>query len=233
MELISPEVTLISPDTFEEALHRMMLIEEAGRTCYKSQPAERSAESAARFIQMVIRRGHESVLEHAGATFRITCDRGVTHELVRHRLAAFSQESTRFVNYAKKIGIQFIHPITAFAMGTELVAVWEKAMAAAEDAYLEMIALGAPPELARSVLPNSTRTEIVMTCNFREWRHICRLRRAPDVHPQMREIANMIYDQLAATWRISGMFPTPDSAPGAVTGRIAAPTSPISLAGEV
>lgn len=207
MEFIAPSVEIISPATHEEARHRAMLIEYAGRTCYKSEPAEYTMESASKFIQMVIRRGHESVLEHAGATFRITCDRGVTHELVRHRIASFSQESTRYVNYTKKIGIQFIHPRTAFTASNAVWDVWARAMAAAEDAYLEMIALGAPPELARSVLPNSTRTEIVMTCNFREWRHFLNLRRAPDAHPQMREIANMIYEQLAQVWRGTGLFP--------------------------
>lgn len=207
MEFIQPIVEMISPDSFPEVFHRLMLIEEAGRTCYKSNATTPTVESASKFVQMVIRRGHESVLEHAGATFRITCDRGITHELVRHRLAAFSQESTRYVNYAKKVGIQFIHPKTAFDMGPQLTEIWERAMAQAEAAYLEMIAYGAPPELARDVLPNSTRTEIVMTCNFREWRHICRLRRAPDAHPQMREVANMIYTQLHDAWRTSGMFP--------------------------
>ena len=207
MEFIAPTVEIISPATHEEARHRAMLIEYAGRTCYKSEPAEYTMESASKFIQMVIRRGHESVLEHGSATVRITCDRGVTHELVRHRIASFSQESTRYVNYAKKIGIQFIHPVTAFNMSPDVIDVWEKAMRAAEEAYLEMLMLGAPPELARSVLPNSTRTEIVMTCNFREWRHFLRLRRAPDAHPQMREIANMIYEQLAQVWRGTGLFP--------------------------
>lgn len=169
------------------------VIEAAGRTCYRSTPGFNTAGA---FCKMLIARGHESVLEHAFATFRIVCDRGVSHELVRHRIASFSQESTRFCNYAKDhFGkeLTFVEPpgLTGGARDE-----WLTAVSSAELRYLALIEMGQPPEIARSVLPTCLKTQLVMTANFREWRTVLRQRCSPKAHPQMREIARMLLDQL-------------------------------------
>lgn len=165
-------------------------IEKAGRTCYKSEN-KITKESAIEFVKMVLKRGHESVIEHEKATVRIICDRGVTHEIVRHRIASYSQESTRFCNYTKnKFGneITVIKPLF-FIEGTNAFDWWKRAMENSEKAYLDLIRLGATPQEARTVLPNSLKTEIVCTFNLREWRHFFKLRTSEAAHPQMREIA--------------------------------------------
>ena len=188
MKIVRPFVELgqFTPNACE-------LIEAAGRTCYKSEPKG----DAGAFVRMLIRRGHESVIEHASATFRIVCDRGVSHEIVRHRLASYSQESTRYNNYAHAGELEFIQPPGLAAVAHHA---WTLACAACEQSYLEMIGVGCSPQIARSVLPNCLKTELVMTANFREWRHFIRLRCAPAAHPQMREIAGMIRDMLIANW---------------------------------
>jgi thymidylate synthase (FAD) len=165
------------------------LLEQAGRTCYKSEEQIKE-HSAPSFVRRIIASGHLSVVEHISITVRFICDRGVSHELVRHRLAAFSQESTRYANYSQdKFGgeLTFIRPLF-WADGSELYHLWLKAMAAAEEGYLKMLALGASPQQARSLLPNSLTTEVVMTANLREWLHVLDLRCHAASHPQMREL---------------------------------------------
>jgi thymidylate synthase (FAD) len=193
MRIVSPGFTIMSMPDGDEVLKH---IEAAGRTCYKSED-KITPDSAAKFVRMILKSGHESVVEHASATVRFVCDRGVTHELVRHRLAAYSQESTRYANYSKdKFGneISVIRPIF-WKEGTDVYARWERAMADAERAYLELVEAGARPEEARSVLPNSLKTEIVMTANLREWRHVFKLRCAGPAHPQIREIMLPLLDE--------------------------------------
>lgn len=189
-------------------------VEHAGRTCYKSD-SEYTEQSANEFIAMIIKRGHESVLEHVSFSCRIICDRGVSHELVRHRLASYSQESTRYCNYANE-HISIVIPcwLAEIQEGTcgyaDYVAdkhrkntdgadTWMLAMLSAEAAYQH---LGWSPQQARSVLPNSLKTELVMTANVREWRHFFKLRASKAAHPQMREIAipmlNELYDRFPA-----------------------------------
>jgi thymidylate synthase (FAD) len=152
--------------------------------------------SSERFVKMLQSRGHESVMEHINITVRFICDRGVSHELVRHRLAAYTQESTRYVNYGKK-GLSVIDPVV-FNKNSEKHAVWEEAMQQAEHFYNRLIEMGAKPEEARTVLPQSTKTEIVTTCNIREWRNIFRLRTSPAAHPQMREIMIPLLEKFQA-----------------------------------
>lgn len=175
-------------------------IEMAGRTCYKSE-SKITSESAEKFVRMIIKRGHESVIEHLSASIRFITNRGVTHELVRHRLCAFSQESTRYVNYSSD-DIEFIRPVwTRIPLGKydEPGAItlqhpecyWALSMLEAERAYYIMISHGWRPEQAREVLPNSLKTEIVTTANLREWRHILRLRTSNAAHPQMRELMRL------------------------------------------
>lgn len=172
-------------------------MEAAGRTCYKSEHLI-SDDSAPKFIGRIIGSGHHSVIEHATLSVRFICDRGVTHELVRHRLAAYSQESTRYANYSQeRFGreISVIRPIF-WPRHTPAYESWKAAMEAAESAYLDLLDAGARPEQARSVLPNSLKTEIVMTANLREWRHVINLRGSKAAHPQIREIILPLLDEL-------------------------------------
>lgn len=177
---------------FEEEINPktiMEKIERAGRTCYKSEGRIGDG-TAEKFIAGIIRRGHESVLEHASISVRIICDRGVSHEIVRHRVASYSQESTRYCNYT---GDKYGNEITVIRPffwndDPEKFAIWSEAMRATEKAYNDLIAAGATAQEARSVLPNSLKTEVVMTANLREWRTIFKLRTSKAAHPQMREI---------------------------------------------
>lgn len=192
MKIIEPSFEIINP-TPEELRERIYwVLEAAGRTCYKSE-TDITEESAAKFIQRRIQEGHESILEHAVMTVRFIIDRGVSHELVRHRLCAFSQESTRYCNYSKdKFGneLTFIRPFYLDENGPEYVA-WETSCRVAENNYLRMLKIGCEPEEARAVLPNSLKTEVMMTANMREWRHILKLRAAGYAgkpHPQMKQV---------------------------------------------
>lgn len=171
-------------------------IEICGRVCYKSENSITS-ESARKFIQNIIQKGHESVLEHEKITVRIICDRGVTHEIVRHRLASYSQESTRYCNYSKDKfdgELSFIKPCF-WDENSVNYKLWECSMKEAEQTYMKLISSGATAQEARSVLPNSLKTEIVVTMNLREWRHFFRLRTSDRAHPQMREIAKPILEE--------------------------------------
>jgi thymidylate synthase (FAD) len=186
MRIVSPAHTILlmpAPETIPA------LIELAGRTCYKSEE-KITPDSARGFIGRILKSGHESVIEHVSITVRFVCDRGVSHELVRHRLASYSQESTRYANYGKeKFGreITVVRP-PFWPEGSAEFDTWRAAMEAAEAAYMRLLELGARPEEARSVLPNSLKTEIVMSANVREWRHVFRLRCSRRAHPQIREL---------------------------------------------
>lgn len=187
----------------------LQLIEKAGRTCYKSEE-KITQDSCIDFIRMIQKRGHESVLEHSAMTVKFICDRGVSHELVRHRLAAFSQESTRYCNYKK--GVTFVIPswinfpinsvimkddqIVGHHLDYNPIAAWLDHMLSCERIYIELLnSAGWSPQQVRSVLPNSTKTEIVITANFREWMHIFKLRCSKAAHPQMREIMIPLRDK--------------------------------------
>ena len=194
MKIIEPDVELV--EDFDAAAI-MKKIERAGRVCYKSEGNIKD-DSAEKFIRGIIKRGHESVIEHATVSFKIVCDRGVTHELVRHRLASYSQESTRYCDYsAGKFGgeLTFIKPCF-WAEDDENFLLWKETMDRLEKNYLQLRAGGAKPEEARSILPNSLKTEIFVTMNLRELRHFLKLRTAKAAHPQMREIALKIYQIL-------------------------------------
>ena len=180
----------------QTSVEPLKLIETAGRTCYKSED-KLSADSANRLLRGLLKSGHHSVFEHASASVRVVCDRGISHEIVRHRLCAFSQESTRYANYAKDKFGQEITVIRPFfwATGSEAYDTWKNQMESAERAYLNLIAGGASAQEARSVLPNSLKTEIVMTANMREWRHIFKLRCAGASHPQIRQVMLPLLDR--------------------------------------
>ena len=194
MKIINASYHIETPIDGAEILKR---IEKAGRTCYKSE-YRIADESAEAFVRKLIERGHESVLEHASITVRFVCDRGVSHEIVRHRIASFSQESTRYCNYSNDrfgSGLTVIKPCF-LDEGTGAYASWITAMHLANVAYSDMLAEGCTPQEARSVLPNSTKTEIVMTANLREWRHFLKLRTAKAAHPQMRELTVPLLHEL-------------------------------------
>ena len=188
MKIINASTEILTPITGDE----LRQIEYAGRTCYKSGD-KITDDSAKKFVGDLIKRGHEAMLEHSSLSVKFICDRGVSHELVRHRLASFAQESTRYCNYSKdKFGneLTFIKP-KFFEEGTDSYKYWENAMVDAENYYFSMLDFGCTPQEARSVLPNSIKTEIVMTANYREWRHFFWLRAAHKTgpaHPQMEEL---------------------------------------------
>ena len=160
-------------------------LEKYGRVCYKSENRI-TPESATAFLKGAMSRGHFSIIEHEKITVRVICDRGVTHEWVRHRIASYSQESTRYCNYGK-LGFQYIHPFF-FNLGSPEYQEWKQAISEATLHYINLLELGKSPQEARGVLPNSLKTEIVVTHNIREWRHFFYLRCAAGSHPQMREI---------------------------------------------
>ena len=230
----------------------LQLIERCGRTCYLSND-KITEHSAEKFVKMIIDRGHHSVLEHATMTARLICDRGVSHEAVRHRICAISQESSRYCNY--KGGCMFILPpwvsvpewildqnigydddsntfriiekydeegfpefkddgnfllvdsddinefskeeysfVDTFKNHTDYV--WLRSMSFAEGAYLTLLKNGQTPQQARAVLPNSLKTELVITANFREWMHIFKLRTDKTSHPQMIEVMNILLNKI-------------------------------------
>lgn len=186
MKIISPSFEILTPLDGQTVLKH---IELCGRVCYKSED-KITGTSAAAFVANIIKRGHEAVLEHFSVTVKFICDRGVSHELVRHRLASYCQESTRYCNYSKDgFGgeITVIRPMF-LAEGSTAMRHWVWACTQAEQSYFNMLTFGCTPQEARSVLPNSLKTEVVMTANLREWRHFFKLRTAPAAHPQMREL---------------------------------------------
>jgi len=196
LKIIEPSVEFV--DDFDSTAV-IKKIERAGRVCYKSE-GNIKTDSAEKFIRNIIKRGHESVIEHAAISFKIICDRGVTHELVRHRLASYSQESSRYCDYsAGKFGgeLTFIRPCF-WSDDDENFRLWLSTMELVEKNYLAMRAAGAKPEEARSILPNSLKTEIFVTMNLRELRHFLKLRTAKAAHPQMRQIALKMYEILVA-----------------------------------
>lgn len=179
MKIIEPCVELVNAPSYPNILS---LIEQAGRTCYKSE-SKITEDSAEKFVRNILKRGHEAVIEHGVVTVRFICDRGVSHEIVRHRLASYCQESTRYCNYSKE---QFGTEITVISPawtspGYYPYTVWKKACSEAEENYF---------------------TLVVMTANLREWRHFIKLRTAPAAHPDMRRVARMLYDLLSVKYPV-------------------------------
>lgn len=182
MRIGKQKVELLNPQSYEEITEK---IEIAGRVCYQSEP--KGYPENEKFIRMIIKRGHESVLEHGSLTFKVRTNRAIANEIVRHRLASYSQESTRYVKYDD---IEFIP-------GDRLDGSFEEDMLIRiEYTYQILIARGLKPEEARDILPNATATTLVMTMNFRELRHFLKLRLDKAAHPQIRELAGMILEIL-------------------------------------
>jgi thymidylate synthase (FAD) len=190
--VIKPSVAI--EKSYKSGLEIIRNIEKYGRVCYRSE-SKTKENSAENFVRSAIKRGHFSIIEHEKMTARIICDRGVSHEIVRHRVGSYSQESTRYCDYSKDGSMQVIEPFF-FADNREKYEDWLDAMRNAEAAYKDLRGLGATPEEARSVLPNSLKTEMVVTYNLREWRHFFYLRGSKGSHPQIRQIAIMLLEKI-------------------------------------
>lgn len=215
MNKIKASYEILTPIS-EGGTKELQHIEKIGRVCYKSEDyITEDGESARKFVAMLIRNGHEAMIEHSFLSVKFTVDRGVSHELVRHRIASFAQESTRYCNYAKdKFGAEcaFIDLEPGIMLDNKMkkmsgeeialvMAEWTSAMEDAERHYMRLLELGATPQIARAVLPNSTKTEITLSANYREWRNFFKLRVPADVHPQMREVTIPLLKEL------KGMIP--------------------------
>lgn len=190
MKIISPGVEFMTPI---DGMAILKHIERCGRICYKSEDRI-TEDSAKRFCEMILKRGHETVIEHCSFTVKFICNRGVSHEIVRHRLVSYSQESTRYCNYSQDkfdSEITVIKPVF-LKEGTKGYEKWKASCERAEEAYFDLLNYGCLPEEARDVLPNALKTEIAMTTNIREWRHFLKLRTSPRAHPQMREVAGQL-----------------------------------------
>jgi len=183
MELIDQTVTWHMKPT-KDALD---IIEMAGRTCYQSFDKPKNP---VKFIKMLLGRKHESVLEHAYMSFRFITSRAMTHELVRHRLASFSQESQRYVRADKG---EVVKPYGYDEWSDVAKIAYLSCFAEDFFKYNKLIEMGIKPQIARGVLANDVKTDIVMTANFREWRHVFKLRLDKAAHPQMRELIGMAY----------------------------------------
>lgn len=187
MKISKQEVELLNCLSYEDMLKN---IEIAGRTCYKSE-LEFTKESGEKFVKKLIKLGHESVLEHGSLTFKIKTNRNITHELVRHRIASYSQESTRYVKYDD---IEFIPWIDPRGLKVNHVYDLEDLYVDLEFLYGKLIEDNFKPEEARDILPGSVATTIIVTMNMRELRHFLKLRLSKAAHPQMRDLAKMIQD---------------------------------------
>jgi thymidylate synthase (FAD) len=185
MNIVKSYAKLMDVPTREIGIKLLQKIEWCGRISHRSEDAQ-TPESWDRFIRaVVLGHGDWSIVEHVSATVDFLVDRGITHELVRHRLFSFTQESTRFVNYEKKMPPSFIEPT---ALGPGEFEVWHRSIETAETAYQDLLKLGNAPQIARSVFPNALASRIIITGNLRNWRHIFLLRSTKEAHPQMKEV---------------------------------------------
>ncbi len=183
-KIIEPSFEILTPINGEQILKH---IELCGRVCYKSENLT-TEDSAKRFVEKIAQRDHQSVLEHFDITVKFITDRGISHEIVRHRLASFSQESTRYCAYNKdKFGNE-ITVIKPSNLNDEQYKLWKAGIEDAEMVYFQLLNNGSTPEIARSVLPTCLKTELVVTANLREWKHIFEMRCAEAAHPDIRKI---------------------------------------------
>ena len=201
MNLVRPSIHFLNATP-----EPLKAIELSGRTCYKSED-QITDDSAEIFVRKLLDRGHLAMIEHAWASYRVVCDRGVTHEIVRHRLFSYAQESTRYCNYEGGVtfiippwlqdGIREIVNLTSYQSAVDtgdilMARYWVHRLLDAEKAYIQLLRHHWTPQMARGVLPNALKTEIVITGNFRQWLHFFKLRTTKEAHPQMREVAGAL-----------------------------------------
>lgn len=214
MNIVESYAHLIDVPDLTVGIALLKKIEWCGRISHRSEDAQ-TEESWERFLRaVVLGKGDWSIVEHAIVTVDAIVDRGITHEWVRHRLASFTQESTRFVNYEKKMPAGFIMPPTLSvevkkAANGEPVELseqqlWTHAINTAEQSYKQLIARGVSPQIARSVFPNALSSRIVTTCNLRNWRHFLLMRTTREAHPQMRQVTIPLLDEFKS--RIPVLF---------------------------
>lgn len=193
MEIVQPRYRIVRPDTTEMGIQELKYIEREARRCYKTEE-KITDDSYLRFVRMLCDRKHNAMLGFGELHVEFVCDRGVTHEMVRHRLCEFAQESTRYCDYTGK-GIQVICPEDILA-NPEAYKVWEESILAAENAYNILGEMGFKPQISRSVLPTALKTEIGWKANFQEWRHIFSQRAAKAAHPQMQELMIPLLEEI-------------------------------------
>lgn len=194
MNIVQPYAKILEPFDGIEALRK---IEWCGRISHRSEESQTN-ESYKRFIEtVVLGHGDWSITEHASCTVDMLVDRGITHEIVRHRLFSYTQESTRFVNYEKKMPPSFIMPETLKCKETDTVGCmishnneddWIEIISRIEDFYISFIKSGVKPQIARSIFPNALASRIIITGNLRNWRHFFIMRTSKEAHPQMRQV---------------------------------------------
>lgn len=184
MNIVGPYAVLMEVPDRNAGITLLKKIEWCGRISHRSEDAQ-TDESWDRFLRaVVLGKGDWSIVEHAVVSVDAIVDRGITHEWVRHRLASFTQESTRFVNYEKKMPASFIVP----EMTAQQATLWTLAISRSENGYKDLIAAGCTPQIARSVFPNALASRIVTTCNLRNWRHFLLMRTTREAHPQMKQV---------------------------------------------
>lgn len=182
-------------ETREQGIELLRKIEWCGRISHRSEEAQTET-SWEKFIQaVVIGHGDWSIVEHASATVDFMVDRGITHEIVRHRLFSFTQESTRFVNYEKKMPPNFVMPEV---ITDNLQDIWQQAITNCENMYRVLIKAGVTPQIARSVFPNALASRLIVTGNLRNWRHFFIMRTTKEAHPQMREVTIPLLEEFKA-----------------------------------
>lgn len=192
---------------------QLLMIERAGRTCYQSEKGPITFETAQKFARMLLKRGHESVIEHSSMTVQFNnLSRGFTHEQVRHRLTAISQESTRYVDYAREDGSVDLAQTEILCVvpphrdenipiplgdGSQMTAA--EMFAKTEVYYKALRAAGWSPEDARQILPNAIKSQIVISANFREWRHIFFMRTSKKAHWEIRRVMCNLLEEVQKT----------------------------------
>ena len=191
MNIVEPYARMLSipgcygPFTLAQGTLLLYHIEWSARVSHRSEDKV-TLDSYDRLLRsIVLQHGDWSVVEHASVSVDFYVDRGITHEIVRHRLFAFTQESTRFVNYEKKMPPSFIVPKDLDSIGFQH---WKTSIEQAEDAYKSILYAGQSPQIARSVFPNALASRIIVTGNLRNWRHFLLMRTTRETHPQMRQV---------------------------------------------
>lgn len=187
IKVVDPSVKILTELNYQDVLYR---IERAGRTCYKSE-SDFNLASGEKFAEMIIKKGHESVLEHEIISVSFIGSRTMSHQLVRHRLASYSQESQRYCNYNRYEELEIVIP-----RSLERNIPFRTAVMSSYIKYKEFIADGIRPEDARAILPNCTKTELVVTMNIRQWRHFFRVRCDKHAQEEIRTLATTLLNEL-------------------------------------